>query len=296
MRTMLSIAVAALILSGSATAQPRWTFEGGLGASFDDNAGNAHSEDDLRKVSAAQLSGAASTNLYRGAFSALQLRAQLDGEADSGVGDLSNARAGLRLRWLQKPGRDFFVPVLALAIGGEWKQSASEIRTGSAVRVNAYLDQPITTQIRARISVNALRREAKGRTFDASSRGASLSLDWLLPVGVTLYGEFALEDGPIVTSAEGSGITPKTEHLYLQNVADRIEPDPAFGDQWNAFRVDATTKLWTLGLNWPLTSTLALDAQVRRADAVADTSYTTATFTGYEYRRLQGGLGLLYRF
>jgi hypothetical protein len=211
---------------------------------------------------------------------------------------LSFIRAAARVRLLHKPGEGFYVPVLAAWGSAGRRDFGSAIRDSNDYRGGVYVAEPLTTAIQARVEAMFSRRDSSGRVFDLHERSYAASLDWSAAPWLTLYGEYRLTQGGIVVTAEGGGITPKHEHQYLALYAEAIEPDDAFGEDWNAFRVQARTRIASIGANVPLPGGMALDAQLQRARSAADTGggsiYGSAGGLGYD--RWLGGISLLMRF
>lgn len=306
----LAWTITLLLVAGSASAANPVTFGGELGATYDGNPGNAHSSGDVRPTERISAGANATWTQRFGEFTALQLRGALDGEGDVQLPDLSFGRLGARVRLLNKPGEGFYVPVLALWTSGDYKVSGSTIRSGDEWRVGAYVSEPVTTQISTRLGFSWTRSDSRSRVFDGQSRACEFSVDWTVLPQLSVYGEFQLGSGPIVVSAEGDNtIVPKSEHLYLDQVADSVESDPAFGDDWFAFRLNARTRVATVGVNLPLTRDISLDLQLRQIHSVADTSGAAyagggggggggggAAYSGFDYDRWIGGISLLLRF
>jgi hypothetical protein len=236
--------------------------------------------------------------LRLGLHNALQLRGALDGEQDLDLDELSYARAALRLRYLVKPGEGFYVPTFAIWGGAAGRDYGSAIRDSFDYRGGAYVSEPLTTAIQVRIEGAYARRDSASRVFDLSERSVAASLDWAPASWLTLYGELRVADGDIAVTAEGGGIAPKTEHLYLASYADAIEPDDAFGDEWNAFRVPARTRIASFGVNVPVGGTFAVDFVVQQVRSKADIAGAPAIGygDGFRYDRIVGGVSLLARW
>ena len=298
-----TLAVLTLAWAGVAAAVPGWSYDAALGAGYDTNPGNAATRSDDRRTAATVDGGVGATwNHPFGLYAALQVRGGLNGEQYADLPQLSNLTGEVRARLLGKPGEGFYVPVLAGWIAGGARDSRDALRDAWLYRGGAYLTEPITTRIQVRAGASFLRRDSTSRVFDGDVRTYEANLDWSPVAMLTLYGGYRRDNGPIVVSADGHGaVVPKTEHLVLQNAADRIEPDAAFGDTWYAFRIHGNTGIATLGVNYQLSQDWSLDGQLRRAVADVDYANTGGGGGGYTYAPLRyvrwlGGVSLLLRF
>lgn len=306
---MIRTALAALALAwaGSAAAVAGWSYDAELGAGYDDNPGNAASRsDDQRETGIVDGSVGATWVHPFTLYTALNVRASLGGEEYTDIAQLSNLKGELRLRLLHKPGKGFYVPVLAAWVAGGARDSRDALRDAWLYRAGAYLTEPVTTQIQARLGASFLRRDSASRVFDGDIRSYEANLDWAPVPMLTLYGGYRLDRGPIVVSAENQNpvitVVPKTEHAILVNIADHIEADPAFGSDWYAFRVHGSTAIGTLGANYQLSQDWSLDGQLRYA--TASVNYPPYSGGGgpppgsydVKYARWIGGISLLLRF
>jgi hypothetical protein len=242
-----------------------------LAVAWDDNVGNAGSDHDRR--GSASFHAGTSLNWERryGLFTALQLRGSLAVEELVDPVELSSARASARVRVLHKPDRGLYTPVLAAWLGAGGREYGSAIRDSVDYRAGVSAALTLTTAVQARFEASAARRAARRRVFDLDSRAYGLSLDWRPASRLTVYGGVRVEKGDFVVTARGFGeVEPKTEHKYLEPRAEAIEPDPAFGPDWWAFRVDGRTTIATLGVNVPVSPMLSLDVQVQHGEAAMD--------------------------
>ncbi|MGQ0585596.1 MAG: hypothetical protein ACT4PK_00100 [Gammaproteobacteria bacterium] len=276
-----------LLIMGQAAAGS-WSYGGELGAGYDSNLGNAGDDHDTRD-SVAVFAGASATWEQRfGLYSAVQLRGNLATDQYDDIADLSNVRGSLRVRGLHKPGKGFHTPVLGASLAIGLRDYGSAIRDGGDLRAGVSLAAPLTTALQWRLEAAQERRTADGRAFDLDTTSYSLDLDWRVASSTTLYGGVRRDDGQFAITARGEGvISPKREHLYLEPIADVIEADAAFGNDWWAFRVEAEALIGTAGLNVALTPDLSLDLQALRAQT---------TVGKLSYERWIGSLGLLARF
>jgi hypothetical protein len=259
-----------------------------LGVGFDANIGNSESSDDQRDAASLAVGAGASWERRFGSYTALQLSGGVAAEQVFELEDLSNAGGTVRARVRHKPGRGFYVPVLAAWTSLVGRDYGSPIRDSFTYRAGLSLTEPVTTAVQVRAEAVAARRDAKSRVFDLDGMAWSLSLDWAVSPRATVYGSFGMDDSPVVVSADGHGVTvPKSQHVYLASYADAIEADEAFGEDWWAFRIDARSTLLAAGVNLPLSPMMALDLQVRRGEARAGR---------YSYERLLGGVSVLMRW
>jgi hypothetical protein len=293
-RRALCAGLAAALLCGPAPAstEPTWSHAGSLGLGYDSNAGNAvEGSDDARETASLQAGLATEYHHPVGLYAAWQLRAGLDGDARTEIESLSEARGAARLRLLARPGAGFHVPVLALWGSAGARVSGSRMRGGADYRAGAYVMEQLTTTVRARLEYGWLQRESAGRVFDLDATTLGVTLDWQALPALALYASYEHYRGGTVVSAleDGGSITPKSQHLYLEPLAEAIEPDDAFGDDWFAFRMQSTTGSAALGANVPLANDLSLDAQARYARAEVDGS-------AWPYQRWLGAVTLLKRF
>ena len=282
--------LAGLALGLAASAQAgTWTRSGELAAGYDDNAGNAGSRDDVQGSGFVHAATSATWERRFGNYTALQVRPAVAFEQWLRLDDLTSARLALRARVLHKPGRGFRTPVLAASLGAGARSAVSDIRDGFDGRASLSASAPLTTAVQWRVEAARSRRVASsGRAFDLDSASYGASLDWQAAPRLLVYAGLREDDGEFAVTADGHGaISPKTEHLYLATRAGAIERDPAFGEDWWAFRVDGRTRVATLGANVPLSSALALDLQWQRGEA------RMGRFT---YARDVASLGLLARW
>lgn len=282
------LAALALSVPGAAVAG-NWSYGGETSAGYDSNAGNSGHPGDRQGSGFLSASTQATWEQRFGGYTALQVRQGLAFEQWTRLGQLSNTRYSVRARLLHRPGREFHTPVLAAWAGAGARHSASDIRSGVDTRAGFSVTLPLTTAVQARAeAAHAWRKAARGGAFDLDNASYALDFDWRASSALVAYGGVRVTDGDITVTARGFGVVePKDQHLYLEPRADAIDADPAFGDDWWAFRVSGRTVAGTLGVNLPLSPTLALDLQLQRAQA---------RMGGFSYVRGVGVLGVLVRW
>jgi hypothetical protein len=281
--------LAGLALGVAAHAQAgTWSRAGSVAAGYDSNIGNAGHRENRRDVASLHASAGVGWERRFGLFTALQLQGAASAEPVFGIGRLSNAGVTGRLRVLHKPGKGFYTPVLAAWVATGARDYGSRIRDSMDYRIGASAAVPLTTAVQTRAEVVRVQRESRRRVYDLGYSSYALTLDWAAAERLVVYATVRLNDGPFVVSVYGEGdVEPKAEHRYLEDNAEAIEADPAFGTGWWAFRMDGETRIDTLGLNVPLTDSFALDLQVQHSDARS---------AGYGYERWLGSAGLLFRW
>jgi hypothetical protein len=281
--------VAALLLGGALVAPaasaspPHLRFNGSLGVGYDSNIGA--SQDNDEKVDSAFYSALLAADYVvpiADRFS-VTLRGQLQGDAYDKFDDLSNGRALALVRAAWKPGSALLVPVFSVWGSGARLEYGSDIRTGEEFRGGVFVTQQITTLISAKAELKGFHRRAEGRVFDISGQGAGLTLNWLITPVISTQAGFEYWTGDATSSAAPSA--------RIARAADEIEPDDAFGgleaNQF-AYRLDARTRIATLGANWRIARDWALDAQLQSISVDGDFDN--------QYDRLIGVVGLLVRF
>jgi hypothetical protein len=277
------LAACALVAPDVSAAPPRLRLNGSAGVGYDSNIGAAQNDDE--KVDSAFYSALMAADCIvpvadRFSFT---FRGQLQGDAYDKFDDLSNGRALGLVRAAWKPGSAFFTPVFSIWGSAARLEYGSEIRTGHEFRGGVFVTQQITTLISAKAEIKGFHRAAKGRVFDTSGQGAGLTFDWMITPVVSTQAGFEYWDGDATSSASPTA--------RIARAAEEIEPDDAFGgidaNQF-AYRIDARTRIATLGANWRIARDWALDAQLQ--------SISVDGHFGNQYDRLIGTVGLLVRF
>lgn len=279
---LLAAACALTAFDASAT-PPRLRLNGSVGLGYDSNIGAAQNNDE--KVDSAFYSGlvAADYILPVADRFSFTFRGQLQGDAYDKFDDLSNGRALGMLRAAWKPNSAFLTPVFSVWGSAARLEYGSEIRTGNEYRCGLFVTQQITTVVSAKVEIKGFHRAAKGRVFDTSGQGAGLTLNWMVTPVISTQAGFEYWDGDATSSASPTA--------KIARAAEEIEPDDAFGgidaNQF-AYRLDARTRIATLGANWRIARDWALDAQLQ--------SISVDGHFDNQYDRLIGTVGLLVRF
>jgi len=266
-RAAALLAAVALGLSTTAGAGD-WTWGAELASGYDSNIGNAAHHRDVFDSGTAYAGIGSGWEQRFSSYTALQIGGSLSGEQYSNMSELSNLGGQLRLRLLHKPGRGFFTPVLGAWVSAGARDYGSSIRDSTDTRAGVSAALPVTTAVQVRAEAQWTDRESSGRVFDLRYASYALNADWAVAPDVTVYGTMRFNEGQYAVTAFGyNEVDPKTEHRYLEPRADRIELDDAFAADWWAFRIEKETWIGTVGVNLPLSSMMAFDAQVQRSQS-----------------------------
>jgi len=263
-----------LLLPLAALAQGGLSGELALG--YDDNLANAREGRPRHQDQYALASVAAAAGSALGRGSALQWRLELEAQQFAEVQALSNARASLRARWLYRPDAGFYTPTLGLGAAASLWEFDSGLRDSRLQRFELLLQEQLTSALALQLAARLLQREAAAAVFDGSTRSLALDLDWQPLPRLALYAGAQWQDGMQLSSAPAA-----------PPFGNRPTADDAFPGE-TAFRLEARTRILSLGLNYALSSHLALDLELRRIVARAD--------AGPRYERDQALASLLWRY
>ncbi len=178
-----------------------------------------------------------------------------------------SGRAGYRFQ----PSPGFTSPWIELAgqLDG-FKYRDSDIRDGHAASAAASVGKYFTDRIRMEAGVGIERRSSgDAGVYNLSNRRIWTALDYKLTSKTTLYGSATLMDGEQVFTLFN---TAAWAPLYAYATAAAADPvfSSAFGGAPTAYRVDAKTDRYELGVNIALRGNNALDFGWSHFDSRAD--------------------------
>lgn len=223
--------------------------------------------------------------------SGLVLRAALRGTEFFRFSDLSNVGVSGRVAWRVQPWLGYTNPWFELAgqVDG-FKYRDSDIRDGYEGAVNASVGKYFTDRIRTEIGIGYDRRGGgSGDLYDLSNRKAWAALDYRITQRAVLYGSGTwMRGGQVFTLFN----TAPWAALYSSATAEA--PDPAFSSAFHgaaptAYRMDARTARYELGVNYAIAGNHAVDLGWSRFDSRAE--HSGGTYSGDTIRA-----GYLYRF
>lgn len=222
--------------------------------------------------------------------SGLVLKAAVHATEYFEFGDLSSLGVTARASYRFQPSPGFTSPWIELAgqVDG-FRYRDSHIRDGYAGSAAASVGKYFTDRIRMEAGVGYDRRGGgDGGVYDLSNRKIWAALDYRLTTKTTLYGSATWIDGEQVFT-----LLNTAAWASLTTYAKAQAPDPvfssAFGAAPTAYRVDARTDRYELGVNIALRGNDALDLGWSHFDSRA--SKGDGKYDGDVYR-----VSYLYRF
>lgn len=288
MKRTIAIAAICLLAAPAAHAAEGWRY--GLSGEIanDDNATRGL-YDGVKSDNIVTLEGSATRSLLLGPNSGALFRASARYAHFTDIKDISNLALIGRAAWRYQPTQGLSGPWYEIAAQGQFLQHAdSELRDGNIVSLEASAGSYVTD--RTRLSAGfALDKRSGGGTvglYDLSTNRIWGTLDLRVGVRNTVYARLTRQAGDHVFSS-GS----------LQGMSGVWEDDPALRQPLglavaNAYRLDATTFIYELGFNYPLSPGHALDFSAARIDSkVGEGSYE-----GTKYSATQVRASYLYRF
>jgi hypothetical protein len=261
-----------------------------LSSGYDSNLGNAAEGAGVAHSPFAGAGAHATWQRDLGLYTTLVARGSLQAEHYADAAGLDNGKVTGLVRLLHRPGGGFFTPTLAAWLSAAYWDFGSAIRDSDEFRAGVWASENLTTRLRGRLALAAVRREARTVVYDVDGLSAALDLDWRAAAPATLYAGYQIYDGDLVSSAR-RGAAP------MGWSARAVEADDAFGGGANylgaprglyAYRVEGRAGIATLGLNLSMSQRWAVDLQGQAIDAEGD--------RGGEYRRRIGVISLLGRW
>ncbi|MDP9140912.1 MAG: hypothetical protein M3O62_08995 [Pseudomonadota bacterium] len=193
---------------------------------------------------------------------------------------LNQLKAQLLARYLLRPGRGFYVPTLAWSASAAGLAYDSEMRDHSEYRALFYVDQPLTTQLRTRLSVaGRWNRDGEAGVFRDSATQFGVDFDWQVLRPLALYAGYQWRSGDFVASGKPSPAVLAAVPAYA--------PDDVF-EGLTILRQDGHGGIATFGFNYSFSPKTSFDVQVQRAGFESE--------FGVRYGRTISIASLLFRY
>jgi hypothetical protein len=258
---------------------------------YDDNATRGPSSADERSDNVISVEGHAARSVLLGTKSGLVARAGLRLAEHLTFGDLSQVAFEARGVYRVQPRQGYTQPWCELAASVQWlKHQDSNLRDGFMASATLGVGSHVTDRIRLAANGSFDKRAATGGSvYDLTQSRLWATLNYRVGTSAGLYTSIARVDGDHVFNAISS-----QGQAWLAPYYQASAPDPALAEEFGgiapaAYRLDATTVLYELGVNIPLGGNQAIDVNASYFDGQADQG--PGTYDGTQIR-----VAYFYRF
>jgi hypothetical protein len=281
-----------LVLSWSVVARAEWLFDVDAGARYDSNLTRAQERPDVRGDAAATLFASTGTFLALTGADGLTLDVNALTEAWHRFHGLDRASIGGTASYKHKFGLGYAAPWISLGLAGSHDNYRSAIRDSNRLEARAELGQRFNEAFDASVGAVYDRRYARndrpvvpgirGRVFDVRGKSAFVRAGYALTEQLQAGANFAVRRGDVVSTTR--------QHLDIFLESDAIAADPAFGDDFFAYRLrgTSTTQTAAITLSWALSDRSSLN--FRYADE------RTSAYEGLDYRGRNAALSFAFSY
>jgi len=294
--TRTTALAAGLLLAASllpAQAAEGWRYSVSGDAAYDDNVTRGLYDADIKGDTLLSVEGAAVRSLLLGERSGALFRAAARYTNYTTFSDLSNVALSGRAAWRYQPGGGFSSPIFEVAGALAWvKHADSVLRDGTLATLEASVGSHLTDRIRGGAGFGWDTRSGgdpgipgQVAIYDLDNTRLWVSADWRFGLRNTLYARFTQVSGDQVFNS-----------VTVSGLSGAWATDPALekelGATVNSYRVDASTQIYEIGVNLPLSGRHALDFTYYGYTSKAEEGpYEGNKYTGSIYRATY-----LYRF
>jgi hypothetical protein len=273
MKRSIAFAGALLLLASPAVPQAAegWRFGASGEVAHDDNATRGLYDADQKGDTILSVEGSAIRSMPLGARSGALFRGAAKVSHFATFDDLSNLSLSGRAAWRTQPGTGFSSPIFEVAGTLEWLQHAdSELRDGTIVTLEASVGSHVTDRVRLGGGLGWLTRSGgdpapadQFAIYDLENTRFWVNADYRFGVRNTAYARITrIEGDQVFNSVTVSGLT------------GAWALDPAFaselGRATDSYRVDSSTAVFDVGVNWPLNRESSLDFLYTRYSSKAE--------------------------
>ena len=242
-------------------------FNAELSLTHDDNLNrNIIAIDEVKDTFATATIGA-QTAVRLSAFDYISYNARFKHEHYNKSAGLNNAEVGVGIKYNIKPVPGFTQPVYIFSADIALIDSSTDIRDTTAFNTGLTVSAWITNKLSARGGVSYRIKDSDSRVFDNKDLRLFINGDLLFTEHLTAYATINYINGQAVSTVDVSASSP--EILSIINLADQIEFDPTFEANQLAYRIDAKTRVMTLGMNYAIAQNHSLDFSVRNVHSRA---------------------------
>lgn len=260
----------------------------------DSNASRGLYDADRKADSVVSIEGSLAGSAPVGSRGGFVYRAAARYDHFSTFEDLSNLALTGRVAYRVQPGTEFSSPFFEIAANAAWlSHSDSELRDGTIVSLEASIGSHLTDRLRVAGGLAVDQRDGGDpgipgqiAVYDMDYARVWATLDYRFGVRNTLYGRIMHITGDhVFNTVTNPGINP---------TAWAVDPALASGQgrPADAYRVEASTFVYDLGVNIPLAGNRALDFFLSSYSSKVDEGPQAGSkYTGYQVRA-----SYLYRF
>ena len=177
-------------------------------------------------------------------------------------------------RWQQR--FSYRAPWYQIMLDGQRWDVAVDQRDSDIITLQIMASARLTTHVSWVLGLENKQRDSDGSVFDNKQNRAFLHFDYTVRGWPAVYGGVAFIDGDIISTAQASycnGLQAvATYGLIVDSAA--IEWDQAFSEDycgnWISYQLNAQTYTGTLGINWAINHSTALDMSFLYVDVSAD--------------------------
>jgi hypothetical protein len=277
-------------LGSPAVAGAEWIADAGADVFYEDNVGLAEKRRDIKSDVGMTTAVSAGAAVPLGDRHVASLTADVSATGFERVQGLSHVAAGASAAFRTKFGVGPQAPWARVSGSVARLDYDYDLRDGWRYRLGAGVGKRLGERVEVRAEYTYERRRADetraivatlpGDVFDLTSHTGSVRADVLLTEALTLSAGYALREGDVVST------THRNPAVFAASTA--LANDRAFGRDFFAYRIDATTHTVSAGLSYALTRTASLNVGYDRSLGEAS--------RGLEYLNHIVRVGLLYRY
>ncbi len=177
-------------------------------------------------------------------------------------------------RWQQR--FSYRAPWYQIMLDGQRWDVAVDQRDSDIITLQIMASARLTTHVSWVLGLENKQRDSDGSVFDTEQNRAFLHFDYTVRGWPAVYGGVAFIDGDIISTAQASycnGLQAVATYPLIVDSA-AIEWDQAFSEDycgnWISYQLKAQSYTGTLGINWAINHSTALDMSFLYAEVSAD--------------------------
>jgi hypothetical protein len=243
-----------------------WFIDGDVNFVYETNVGLAQTARDVKSDGAFSVAASPGIGLPVGDSHLFSLAADLGGSAYVEQPGLSNVTPGATTAYRTKFGLGPYAPWLRLFASGARLHYDDPVRNGwryrlglgGGMRFGERWNVRLDYFFEERFADHEQRAAAAlpGDVFDTVAHTYGVRVDFVFNEVLTLFSGYAVRDGDVVST------TRRNPEIF--QASDAVTPDPAFGRDFFAYRVDAIVHMLTFGLSFAVTPHASLNFSYER--------------------------------